>query len=204
MEQNPYNSPNTNIVDNTPKNASNTKKIIGISGCILLPIILVIMITIPAIFGNRNAARDYYTYSQMRAQIIELCNRYDQTNATMNNSYETIHQLREYLNRSASTNPNPWDFKVPAFSNNIVIATNLTPDQIKVLAQKGANTLGQSNFVIQLPSDGNSGYIAGSCRLIQGRHGQGKTPVDISPLNDTSALESQLPRTELNPPKPVQ
>ncbi len=165
-----------------------TGLVTGIIGLVMpvfiLPLIGIISaIAVPAMLTQRARAKDKVSISNMIDRQTELAIEYDKLSNNKTPPLEIPTKLELFLKASAQQNRNPW---APmegsaAFDFHIRVATNLDQDALENMAIGEATTLGRPVFVLELPTNRKSGYLAGAVR-VKNRMDNGPVCSKVIPL----------------------
>jgi hypothetical protein len=159
---------------------SATGLVTGIIGLVMVVVMLpflgiVSAIAIPAMLGQRSRARDKAAVSQMVSHFGDLVNQYDKLVEEKVPQDQIGPKLDAYLRSTAGMERNPW---MPpggsAVAFHVDTTTGIAPEEAIVRVAKGrAVALGQAVYVLELPTDGHPGYLAGAVRIqseVDGEH----------------------------------
>ena len=165
-----------------------TGLVTGIVGLVMPVIMLpfigsVSAIAIPALLGQRARARDRASISNLVSKQADLLAEYQKLAEGRTPAREIPARLESYLGDSARQERNPWAATEgsPAFDFHIRVAANLDQAALENMAIGEATALGRPVFVIELPTNGGSGYLAGAVRL-QNPMNQGPVHSKVVPL----------------------
>jgi hypothetical protein len=140
--------------------------VMGILALVMLPFLailgIVVAISIPALIGQRERARDKAAVLNMEWSLDELRGQYDR----LKDARQPIKGgLEAYLGSTTGQTRNPWNPSVPAFSYAITVVDRMDEAGITREAKAKAAKLGQAVYVLQLPGAASPGLLAGAVRL---------------------------------------
>lgn len=141
---------------------------------VMLPFIgIVSAITIPALLTQRARARDMAATVNTVKGVGDLEAQYDMLALDKTPPEQIPGALEAWLRQNGAKDHNPWDEtrQAPAYDFHIEVLSGLDQDGVQDAAASEATTLGQPLFVIELPANGQPGYLSGAVRLQNGRAG---------------------------------
>ena len=144
--------------------------IIGLAmPALMLPFIgIVSAIAIPAMLNQRARARDQVAIMNMVGLTGALVGRYDKEEEQKTPPEQIPTVLETRLRQNTAADKNPWDPAAPPFNCHIEIVSGLDQEGVEAAVKSQATTLGQSVWVIELPANGQPGYLSGAVRLRSG------------------------------------
>jgi hypothetical protein len=132
---------------------------------VMLPFLgIVSAIAIPALLGQRGRARDKAAVANTVEGVGDLLNQFDRLREAQTPLPEIPARLESQLRSEHGIAKNPWNMAAPAYSFHIKVVSGLDREGVEQAACAEAGTLGQSVYVIELPSDQQPGYLAGAVR----------------------------------------
>ena len=141
---------------------------------VMLPFIgIVSAIAIPALLSQRARARDLSARMNMVKATSDLVAQYDLLAEQKTPPDQIPGALEAWLRQSAAAERNPWDEtrQAPAYNFHIEVVSGIDGDSVGEMASAQATALGQPVFVLELPANGQPGYLSGAVRLQDERHG---------------------------------
>ena len=146
-----------------------TGLVTGIVGLVLpvflLPVAgIVSAIAIPALLSQRSRARDKAAIEALAGGTADLIGEYDRL-AEVGTPKEAIPAALEAKVKTLGAQDS-WDPALPAYAGKVGVVEGLDRTGVEEAARARATVLGQTAFVLELPRDGQPGYLAGavSCR----------------------------------------
>lgn len=154
---------------------TNTGLVTGILGLampvVMLPFIgIVSAIAIPALLSQRSRERDIAVHWNMLKATGDLVGQYDLLAIQKTPLDQVPAALEAWLKKDTAADKNPWDVAAPAFNYHIEVVSDLDEAGMDDRVSAEASALGQPVFIIELPAQGRSGYLAGAVRT--------QTPLD--------------------------
>jgi hypothetical protein len=135
---------------------------------VMLPFLgIVSAITIPALLSQRARARDMAATLNTVKGVGDLTAQYDMLAMEKTPPEQVPGALEAWLRQNATRDRNPWDetHQAPVYNFHIEVLSGLDQDSVGEMAASEATTLGQPVFVIELPANGQPGYLSGAVRL---------------------------------------
>ena len=125
---------------------------------VLIPVIFAI--AAPALLGQRERVRSREVVANLDRGLNDLATQYDQLRENHESNPEIKAELEAHLLEAGRKETNPWNGQ-PAWSCTIAIADGITPKTDSAPAAIQPTELGQVRFMLQYPTTGQPGFLAG-------------------------------------------
>ena len=133
---------------------------------VMLPFIgIVSAIAIPALLSQRARARDKVAQMNLVGRTGDLVGQFDRQREQNTPMEQIPSALEAWLQENTGTDKNPWNIQAPAYSYHIEVVSGLDEEGVGQMAASEATSLGQPVWVIELPLQGQPGYLSGAVRL---------------------------------------